>query len=127
MILERSHYKKRAFYQAIMAWIVALPSSFKRVHLKKVNYPSSFYPILKRNENEETSCNSCGLCVEICPTEALRLTGAKLRQAPESLDLYLSRCVECADCLRLCPEGALVASSKWRGAQSGELKEWIAL
>ena len=45
-------------------------------------------------------CTQCGVCVENCPVEAIQLT-----DAPEIGPV----CIHCLNCVRLCPESAIVA------------------
>jgi Ni,Fe-hydrogenase III small subunit/NAD-dependent dihydropyrimidine dehydrogenase PreA subunit len=53
-------------------------------------------PVLK-----PADCPSgCRECVEVCPTEALRLAGQRIQ-------LDLGRCLFCPECERACPTGAI--------------------
>jgi ferredoxin len=45
-------------------------------------------------------CTQCGVCVENCPVEAIQVT-----DAPEIGPV----CIHCLNCVRLCPESAIVA------------------
>ena len=45
-------------------------------------------------------CTQCGVCVENCPVEAIHLT-----DVPEIGPV----CIHCLNCVRLCPESAIVA------------------
>lgn len=51
---------------------------------------------------DRQACNGCGLCVEICPTGALKLVD-NLIQVDNSL------CQECDLCVDTCPQNALVS------------------
>ena len=55
--------------------------------------------------------DSCAACVEVCPTDALRVSEA----GPE---LDLGRCIFCGDCVAACAEGAITLSRDWRVAAS---------
>ena len=46
-------------------------------------------------------CLSCGLCVENCPQQAIRLIW-------EQAEIDQSRCNQCRLCLEVCPQGAIV-------------------
>ncbi len=45
------------------------------------------------------SCCLCGLCVGVCPPDALDLTPSELRVLPQ--------CTDCGWCVPYCPVGAL--------------------
>ncbi|MFP4459162.1 MAG: geranylgeranyl reductase family protein [Candidatus Zixiibacteriota bacterium] len=47
-----------------------------------------------------TLCNLCGLCIGICPTDAIESHGNRL-------NIDDGRCIECDKCLIGCPSGAL--------------------
>ncbi|MBN1976630.1 MAG: 4Fe-4S binding protein [Anaerolineae bacterium] len=51
---------------------------------------------------DEERCTGCGLCVEACPTGAMRLADG-VAQVEQSL------CRECQVCLSACPNGAVLA------------------
>ena len=51
---------------------------------------------------DEERCTGCGLCVESCPTGAIRLVDG-VAQVEHSL------CRECEVCLSTCPNGAILA------------------
>ena len=46
-------------------------------------------------------CNRCGVCVQICPTQALALTSqGPIFENPKA-------CTYCTECEKLCPQGAI--------------------
>ena len=52
---------------------------------------------------DETRCTGCGECVEVCPTDAMRL----------------ANCTECEVCLGACPEGAILSVSEPVAEEAG--------
>ncbi|HXQ65370.1 MAG TPA: NADH-quinone oxidoreductase subunit NuoB [Alphaproteobacteria bacterium] len=53
----------------------------------------------------------CTECVDVCPTDALRVTES-------GLELDIGRCIFCGYCIAACPEGAIAFSRDWRLAAS---------
>lgn len=51
---------------------------------------------------DETRCDGCGLCVEACPTGAIRLVD-RVARVEQSL------CRGCEACLEACPQGAILS------------------
>jgi len=49
---------------------------------------------------DEEKCTGCGTCEEICPSDAIKVTGNKAKVDAEE-------CIECGACVDECPEGAL--------------------
>ena len=45
-------------------------------------------------------CIRCGLCLEICPAQAIRVGGKAFSAGAE--------CIGCAACVEICPSGAAV-------------------
>jgi uncharacterized protein (DUF362 family)/Pyruvate/2-oxoacid:ferredoxin oxidoreductase delta subunit len=54
-----------------------------------------------RPEPVRSTCARCGLCVEHCPPQAMRIAG-------DCLEIDYTRCIRCFCCQELCPHGALV-------------------
>ncbi len=54
----------------------------------------------------------CSACVEVCPTEALRIPDGETG----GLTLDLGRCLFCGDCVAACPQGAVAFSGDHRMA-----------
>jgi len=85
--------------------------------------------IIKENSSlRMTNCNQCGLCIDVCPVEALSrrpngvvwlnknlcvacescvgfCPGEGMRKAPGHLIPF--KCISCGACVRACPESAL--------------------
>lgn len=49
---------------------------------------------------KKEDCAICGLCVDLCPTSALRLT-------PKDVIVYSERCIDCGICAQKCPFNAI--------------------
>lgn len=65
-----------------------------------------------RPELDPKRCASgCARCVEVCPTDALRVT----ESGPE---LDIGRCIFCGECAAACPDDAITFSGDWRLAAS---------
>ena len=50
---------------------------------------------------DTSKCVRCGLCIEHCPPQAMRIAG-------DHLEIDYARCIRCFCCQELCPHGALV-------------------
>lgn len=48
---------------------------------------------------DEELCVGCGLCVTVCPTEALKVWGY--------WEIDGDKCTDCFDCIGICPVEAL--------------------
>lgn len=44
-------------------------------------------------------CTGCGTCLDVCPTEAMRIE--------EGRAVITEECIDCGACPRVCPEGAI--------------------
>jgi NAD-dependent dihydropyrimidine dehydrogenase PreA subunit len=53
-------------------------------------------------------CTLCGFCVQICPTQALRV-----QENEQNTTLYLlaAQCTHCAKCQKICPEQAVTMAA----------------
>ncbi len=61
--------------------------------------------------NPET-CTGCGICIDVCPTEAIRIEDGKA--------VINMECVDCGACPRVCPEGAIRKQRAPAGAEQAE-------
>jgi iron only hydrogenase large subunit-like protein len=57
-----------------------------------------FYHALKVNED---LCIGCSHCMNVCPTEAIRIWNGKA-------NIYENQCIDCGECHRACPVHAIV-------------------
>ncbi len=58
-------------------------------------------------------CTGCGSCIDVCPTEAIRIENGKAEITIE--------CVDCGACPRVCPEGAIKKTARPVGASSSSI------
>jgi NAD-dependent dihydropyrimidine dehydrogenase PreA subunit len=54
-------------------------------------------------------CTSCGICVEVCPVENIRLEAGR--------PVWLHYCEQCMACIQLCPTWAIQAGPKTEGRE----------
>ncbi|MDY6801558.1 MAG: [Fe-Fe] hydrogenase large subunit C-terminal domain-containing protein [Bacteroidota bacterium] len=50
---------------------------------------------------QKGQCIGCSHCMNICPTEAIRVRNGKA-------ELFENRCIDCGECFRVCPVGAII-------------------
>lgn len=50
---------------------------------------------------QKEQCIGCSHCMNICPTEAIRVKNGKA-------ELFENRCIDCGECFRVCPVGAII-------------------
>ena len=65
---------------------------------------------------DESLCNGCVLCMKACPTKAIRIK--------EDLAQVQGFCINCGECARVCPRGAL-ASARSNDFDLSETGEYI--
>jgi len=109
---------------------LACEKACSQVHFKTQNGgEESAIRIEKKGDKfEATVCNHCGLCIDMCPVQALKRTpkgtvllnkniciGCQacvgfcprgvMRRASARVEPF--KCIACGSCVRACPEGAL--------------------
>lgn len=47
------------------------------------------------------ACCACGICIEVCPTHAIRLN-----DGGDAIETDAARCIKCCACVKECPNGA---------------------
>ena len=47
----------------------------------------------------ENRCSGCGACLDVCPTEAIKMLDGHA--------VITIECIDCGACPRVCPEGAI--------------------
>ncbi len=50
---------------------------------------------------DEAKCTGCGMCLDVCPREVLKMNGRRVRIGDRDA------CMECGACSRNCPAGAI--------------------
>ena len=69
-------------------------------------YDNTAYATTGRVEVDELKCNGCGVCVSICPGQALYLKGCgKSKKA--ALEEEFPQCMSCNDCAAICERDAI--------------------
>lgn len=64
---------------------------------------NSLFPKLILDENLEFNCDSCGKCVEACPTNCILVEGEEGR-GPKVFDVKVTDCIGCSLCQDICPQ-----------------------
>jgi iron only hydrogenase large subunit-like protein len=50
---------------------------------------------------QKDQCIGCSHCMNVCPTEAIRVKNGKA-------ELFKNSCIDCGECFRVCPVGAII-------------------
>ena len=58
-------------------------------------------PTDKEYNIDRSSCNSCGDCLEVCPSDAIEYN------TDGKAVIDQSKCTSCGDCIKICPQGAI--------------------
>jgi formate hydrogenlyase subunit 6/NADH:ubiquinone oxidoreductase subunit I len=125
MILKKYLYSPRGFFSGILFSILTVLKNFiqRKYGFEKsitINYPLDQYhysdrflgmPEIVLKENDKSLCISCNLCIDICPTNCLELSGLEGKE-PSHFSINLSDCIYCGYCELICPEGAIVMGQK---------------
>ena len=127
MIIPLRYYRNHGHFKGLL---ITLKISFIRFILlplnfffpKKVKESLTFnisYPRLKEDEKGKNLCISCGVCVNLCPTNAIELetnnnvtidfsTLTTLKgPTPKKFEINKDKCVHCKLCINICPVQAL--------------------
>ena len=59
-------------------------------------------PLSKDVIRNEVKCTDCGVCVPICPTEALEVD-----KITRKVQFYKNKCIACELCIKVCPTRAM--------------------
>ena len=146
MILRKKLYTSRGLIPGLFLSISTILKSFvkRQYGFEKsitINYPIDQYhyserlfgmPELVLNEKGHSICTSCNMCVEICPTQCLNLSGSE-GQEPKDFSIDISNCIFCSYCEYVCPEEAIkmgndhILSSHMEESSVFNFKEWKAI
>ncbi len=55
----------------------------------------------------ESFCKSCGLCVEACPVNVLRISDKINSKGFRPVEQYKEGCIACGMCATICPDAAI--------------------
>lgn len=82
--------------------------------------------ILTVNEEGQLNCTTCGLCVQVCPTQCLAASLPPESTGPEAPAFFHFeplKCISCNWCEDICPESAIAFIPQGRGAGHFE-EDW---
>jgi L-aspartate semialdehyde sulfurtransferase ferredoxin len=75
-------------------------------YLKGIKYLESsgvkIQPLSEDIIRNETKCTHCGVCVPICPTQALEVD-----PITRKINFYDTKCIACEVCIKVCPTHAM--------------------
>lgn len=57
-----------------------------------------------KNKAKTERCKGCGLCVNICPTDALTLSKSVNEKGYNYVEVDQEKCIQCGSCYRICPD-----------------------
>jgi formate hydrogenlyase subunit 6/NADH:ubiquinone oxidoreductase subunit I len=55
-------------------------------------------------------CIGCGLCPQICPSDAIEMHG---EQRKAEIIYHLDRCLFCGECIHICPTNTIKATQEY--------------
>lgn len=118
MILSERLYSLKARASTIF---FRLLNSSHNLGQDEVTKKGTLFPRLTFFEDGETACYSCGLCIDICPTQCLALEADPHRQGrieckPTAFHLDILNCTSCGYCQDLCPVDA-IRTVEWEDIQ----------
>ncbi|HID43570.1 MAG TPA: 4Fe-4S dicluster domain-containing protein [Archaeoglobaceae archaeon] len=53
------------------------------------------------------SCQACGVCIEVCPSDAIKFPKLEIGKDVERIKLIEERCIYCGACEKICPVDAV--------------------
>jgi len=120
-VVKRARRRSFALLLAAPAWIGSVWAALRTSQSEPLrpvagDFPGDAgMPVLVFSADGVHRCTGCNLCVEICPSRALRLlvSGDGAGQAGldvTGFELAVGGCIGCGRCAEECPEGALEMS-----------------
>ncbi|WP_096185859.1 NuoI/complex I 23 kDa subunit family protein [Evansella halocellulosilytica] len=96
-----NYFRKKKFTIQYPDEKVIMPERFRGIH--------RFFP---------DKCIVCDLCVKVCPTDVITLTGKKSEENPKKkvIDTYnidFQGCILCDFCTEVCPTDAIVMTARY--------------
>ncbi|MGC1453925.1 MAG: 4Fe-4S dicluster domain-containing protein [Nitrospirota bacterium] len=67
--------------------------------IARVIIANSCYMYDMQYQITENKCTGCGTCLDVCPTEAIKMKDGHA--------VITVECMDCGACPRVCPEGAI--------------------
>ncbi len=114
----------------------SVPVDFLDCDVEEPNAHLFLHPVLETSESvtlpvpvvDESKCNGCGICAEVCAFHAILSFGNRVITFPEL-------CHGCGGCARFCPQGAIseapkeigVVETGWVGARAAEAGPAVAV
>jgi NADH-quinone oxidoreductase subunit I len=74
------------------------------------------HALLMDPETGAIKCVACMLCVTVCPSRCISVTGTQTsagRSLPATFELDLARCIFCGLCEEVCPMAAIVMTRRY--------------
>lgn len=130
--------KIKLFFPLFRGWAFIIKQHFE---LKKLfndsrelnNLFTEKFPNLKMSEQGELNCVSCGLCEDICPTNAIKIDKNEMislpktpisGEIPNAFHLDLNLCRKCDLCRFVCAADALELRAEFSDESSVDLVKY---
>jgi formate hydrogenlyase subunit 6/NADH:ubiquinone oxidoreductase subunit I len=117
MILSRKFYEEHSWLGFLSRLAKSFISAFKskvKIDAQKDKQKLGYPNLVKHNG--KVICTSCGICELHCPTDAIELSLTNAidlhanpfeGKAPQKFELKIQQCIQCAECINICPVDAL--------------------
>jgi heterodisulfide reductase subunit C/CBS domain-containing protein len=121
------------------AWLcsacdLCYPACPQQIHIsdvlhavKELAVESGYHTVLKTAQVDETTCTACGLCVEICPYEAIELQEKRIMGRARTIaHVDANRCMACGLCAASCRSSSVeLADGFSNEALMADLWQWV--